>query len=300
MDSPETFTSTTSASAAPCRRSLTASTSPIPNSWDIVKGFSVLRHFQRETDNEYAGRPPQLRAGSRSMPSARVRRHAARLRVHDQRSAPRRRQRGDYQSDAAGTRRDRRGSRTRVRFRRLVSTCPPARRPRSSRRHRCVPATPSASTATASTSRATGASRTSTRPGNQFGVEEFDNSYFVQMNWNVDVFDRQFFGNVGVRYAMTRVESPGFTTDVAATGPRPIKARERLHRRCCRRSTSPIRSRRTSTSARGGQGDGAPAARATSRRPSAHVTTPTACPARSARSSWAIRRSSVPRRPTTT
>ena len=33
-------------------------------------------------------------------------------------------------------------------------------------------------------------------PGNQFTVDEIDNSYFVQLNWNVDVFDRQFFGNV--------------------------------------------------------------------------------------------------------
>ena len=32
-----------------------ASISPIPPNWSLVKGFSVLRHFERETDNDYQG-----------------------------------------------------------------------------------------------------------------------------------------------------------------------------------------------------------------------------------------------------
>ena len=62
-------------------------------------------------------------------------------------------------------------------------------------------------------------------PGNQFGVEEFDNSYFVQVNFDTQLFDRRLFGNFGQRNADTRVVSTGFTTNVAATGPRPLEAR---------------------------------------------------------------------------
>ena len=63
-----------------------------------------------------------------------------------------------------------------------------------------------------------------TTPGNTFGVDELDNSYFVQLDWNTQVFDRRLFGNIGVRYAKTGVVSNGFTTNVAATGPRPLIA----------------------------------------------------------------------------
>jgi TonB-dependent receptor len=63
-----------------------------------------------------------------------------------------------------------------------------------------------------------------TTPGNTFGVNELDNSYFVQVDWDTAVFDRRLFGNIGVRYARTGVVSNGFTTNVAATGPRPLTA----------------------------------------------------------------------------
>jgi iron complex outermembrane receptor protein len=62
-------------------------------------------------------------------------------------------------------------------------------------------------------------------PGNQFGVEEFDTSYFVQVDWDFEVFSRRLFGNYGIRTADTRVVSTGFTTNIAATGPRPLEAR---------------------------------------------------------------------------
>jgi len=61
-------------------------------------------------------------------------------------------------------------------------------------------------------------------PGNQFGVEEFDSSYFVQLDFDTMVFDHRLFGNVGQRNAETRVVSSGFTTNVTATGPRPLRA----------------------------------------------------------------------------
>ena len=62
-------------------------------------------------------------------------------------------------------------------------------------------------------------------PGNQFAVNEYDSSYFVQLDWDFEVFSRRMFGNYGIRKADTRVASSGFTTNVAATGPRPLEAR---------------------------------------------------------------------------
>jgi iron complex outermembrane recepter protein len=66
-------------------------------------------------------------------------------------------------------------------------------------------------------------------PGNQFAVDELDNSYFVQLDWDVDVLSRKFFGNVGVRYAKTNVTSDGYTTNVTSTGPRPLEASNNYH-----------------------------------------------------------------------
>jgi TonB-dependent receptor len=63
-----------------------------------------------------------------------------------------------------------------------------------------------------------------TTPGNTFSVNEADNSYFVQIDWDTALFNRRLFGNMGVRYAKTGVDSNGFTTNVAATGPRPLTA----------------------------------------------------------------------------
>ena len=62
-------------------------------------------------------------------------------------------------------------------------------------------------------------------PGSQFQVDEYDTSYFAQLNWDFEVFSRRLFGNFGMRKANTRVASLGYTTAVAATGPRPLEAR---------------------------------------------------------------------------
>jgi len=68
-----------------------------------------------------------------------------------------------------------------------------------------------------------------TTPGNQFAVDELDNSYFVQFDWDLEVLRRKFFGNVGVRYAKTAVTSDGYTTNVTLTGPRPLEASNNYH-----------------------------------------------------------------------
>lgn len=54
-------------------------------------------------------------------------------------------------------------------------------------------------------------------PQNAYAVTEDDDSYFAQLNFSLDVFDRALQGNVGVRYARTNLESNGFTT-----GSRPV------------------------------------------------------------------------------
>ncbi|MBM0106870.1 TonB-dependent receptor [Steroidobacter sp. S1-65] len=56
-------------------------------------------------------------------------------------------------------------------------------------------------------------------PQNAYGVIEDDQSYYAQLNFRFDVFGRELRGNTGIRYAMTDVEANGFTT-----GSRPIQA----------------------------------------------------------------------------
>jgi len=62
-------------------------------------------------------------------------------------------------------------------------------------------------------------------PGNQYSVNEYDTSYFGQLDFDFDIGGHRTFGNVGYREADTRVASSGFTTGPAATGPRPLEAR---------------------------------------------------------------------------
>jgi TonB-dependent receptor len=61
-------------------------------------------------------------------------------------------------------------------------------------------------------------------PGNQFSVNEYDTSYFVQLDFDFEVFGNRMFGNAGIRKAETRVKSLGFTTALAggSPGPRPL------------------------------------------------------------------------------
>jgi TonB-dependent receptor len=59
-------------------------------------------------------------------------------------------------------------------------------------------------------------------PQNQFSVSEEDLGYYVQLDWDTDLFGHRFSGNLGVRQADTDLTARGYTTNVAATGPRPI------------------------------------------------------------------------------
>lgn len=58
-------------------------------------------------------------------------------------------------------------------------------------------------------------------PGNQFAVDEYDTSYFVQLDWDFDLGGHRLFGNLGTRHAETRVVAGGFST-AGADGPRPL------------------------------------------------------------------------------
>ncbi|WP_129644453.1 TonB-dependent receptor [Peristeroidobacter agariperforans] len=49
-------------------------------------------------------------------------------------------------------------------------------------------------------------------PSNAYAVTEDDDSYFAQLNFSLDVWNRALQGNVGVRYARTNLESNGLTT----------------------------------------------------------------------------------------
>jgi iron complex outermembrane recepter protein len=62
-------------------------------------------------------------------------------------------------------------------------------------------------------------------PGNQFSVDEYDTSYFVQLDFDTEVFGQRLFGNAGIRKADTRLVSEGFTTALAGSnpGPRPLR-----------------------------------------------------------------------------
>jgi TonB-dependent receptor len=61
-------------------------------------------------------------------------------------------------------------------------------------------------------------------PGNQFGVNEYDTSFYVQLDFDYDLGGHRTFGNIGVRNAETHVKSAGYTPSTAATGPRPLYA----------------------------------------------------------------------------
>ena len=61
-------------------------------------------------------------------------------------------------------------------------------------------------------------------PGNQFSVTEYDTSYFMQINFDYDIGGHRTSGNFGVRDADTHVKALGYTPSVAATGPRPLEA----------------------------------------------------------------------------
>jgi len=65
-------------------------------------------------------------------------------------------------------------------------------------------------------------------PGSQFAVNEYDTSYFAQLNFDMDLAEHRLFGNLGIRQADTRVRALGATPSPAGAttpGPRPLDER---------------------------------------------------------------------------
>jgi iron complex outermembrane receptor protein len=189
------------------------------NNWSLVKGFSVLRNFQRETDNEYEG-------GHLNFD----------LKMTDQ-----------LKFQFGGTRREykfktnegRRNSNENINptLAELGLTASDLGRvydfgdgldlPAGTPREFFAPnidAFRDAIGFDCNCLNEFGDFRLSylSNPGNQFGVDEYDESWFIQVDWDFELFNRRLFGNYGVRQADTRVVAQGYTTNVAATGPRPV------------------------------------------------------------------------------
>jgi len=192
-----------------------------PASWSLVKGFSTLRHFQRETDNKYSGGHLNFN-----------------LRMTERLGVEFGWTHRDYEFS---TNQGQRLSNENINptLQELGVTAADLGRVYGFGTGLNVPAgTPTAFFApNMDAFRKTigfdcncvnkyGDFRLSylSNPGNQFGVDELDDSYFVQLNWDLPLFARRFFGNLGVRYAETDVTANGYTTNVAATGPRPLTA----------------------------------------------------------------------------
>ena len=194
-----------------------------PNKWSLVKGFSVLRHFERETDNDYQGGHLnfELKMFDRSRWSSAAR--IANTSSRRTRAAPS--QRSD-QPDARASSASRRTTSAACTSTATGSICRPERRHaffapnidafreidwlRLQLRQQygdCPPVESVESRATSSS------------------VNEFDNSCFIQVDWDFELFDRRLFGNVGVRQRRHAGRSrTGYTTNVAATGPRPLRS----------------------------------------------------------------------------
>jgi TonB-dependent receptor len=199
-----------------------------PNNWSLVKGLSVLRHFERETDNRYSG--GHLNFTWQMLDSLGVEFGWTRR---------------DYTFSTNEGRRP--GGNAEVlnpSLQELGVSAQALGRVYNYGQGLAVPAgTPTAFFAPdinafrriigfdCNCVNKWGDWRISylTTPGNQFGVDELDNSYFMQLDWSLEILRRRFFGNVGVRYAKTDVTSNGFTTNVTATGPRPLQATNTYH-----------------------------------------------------------------------
>jgi iron complex outermembrane recepter protein len=199
-----------------------------PNNWSIVKGYSVLRHFERETDNRYSGGHLNFKwqmVDALAMEFGWTRR--------------------DYKFSANEFRRPGGNAETlNPTLLELGVSAQALGRVYNFGQGLQVPAgTPRSFFAPdinafrsilgfdCNCVNKWGDWRITnlTTPGNQFAVDELDNSYFVQFDWDLEVLRRKFFGNVGVRYAKTAVTSDGYTTNVTATGPRPLEASNNYH-----------------------------------------------------------------------
>jgi iron complex outermembrane receptor protein len=220
MDSPETFTYDETAHGSMPAISYGFDLAN-PNNWQLVKGFSVLRHFERDTVNDYEG--GHLNFDLKMTDSLHLEFGASKReykfstnqgqRLSNEQINPTLAELGVTASDLGRV----------YQFGDGLDL--PAGSPTSFFAPN-IDAFRNAIGFDCNCLNKYGDFRLSylSNPGNQFAVDEYDTSYFAQLNWDFEVFDRRLFGNYGIRNADTRVVGTGFTTNVAATGPRPLEA----------------------------------------------------------------------------
>jgi len=221
MDSPETFTYDERAHGS----------MPIvnygfdladPNNWSLVKGFSVLRHFERETDNDYQGGHVnfdiKIAEGWNFEFGVTKREYKFKTnqaqRLSNEQINPTLAELGTTAQDLGRV------------YEFGTGLDVPEGAPKSFFAPN-IDAFRQAIGFDCNCLNQYGDFRLSylSNPGNQFAVNEYDTSYFGQMNFDVDLGGHRLFGNAGIRQADTRVRAAGATTNVTATGPRPLDER---------------------------------------------------------------------------
>jgi iron complex outermembrane receptor protein len=192
-----------------------------PNNWSLVKGFSVLRHFLRETDNEYEG--GHLNFDLKLTDSWRLEFGATKREYKFKTNEARRLSNEQINPTLAELGLTAQDMGRVYDFGDGLDV--PAGTPRSFFAPN-IDAFREAIGFDCNCLNEFGDFRLSylSNPGNQYGVDEYDISWFAQLDWDLDLGGHRFFGNAGLRKADTRVKAVGMTTNVAATGPRPLQA----------------------------------------------------------------------------
>lgn len=185
-----------------------------PNNWDVVKGFSALRHYQREVSNSYETGRLDFNFEIRDSLSVDF---GASARTYEFETRQLQRLTGETLNPSLLELGKSVGQMSRV-FTFGEGIDVPAGAP-SSFLAPDLDAFRNAVGFDCNCVNQWGDWRLSylSSPQNSFGVTEDDLSYYAQLNFDFDVFGRALRGNAGVRYANTQLESNGFTT-----GSRPI------------------------------------------------------------------------------
>lgn len=213
MDSPETFVYDERAGAAMPAMSFGFDLAD-PNNWDVVKGFSALRHYQRDVKNAYETGRLDFNFVIRDSLSVDI---GASVRTYDFETLQLQRLTGETLNPS---------------LLELGRSVQEMSRVFSFGEGLDIPA----GTPTRFVAPDLGAFRDAvgfdcncvnewgdwrlsylSNPQNSFAVTEDDFSYYAQLNFNFDVLGRALRGNIGLRQAETELESNGYTT-----GSRPI------------------------------------------------------------------------------
>jgi TonB-dependent receptor len=192
-----------------------------PNQWSLVKGFSVLRHFDRETDNDYEG--GHLNFDLKLTDSWRMEFGFTRREYKFKTNQGQRLSNEQINPTLAEL------GLTAQDLGRVYDFGDGLDVPSGAPRAFFAPDLDKFREAIGFDCRCLnkwGDFRLSylSNPGNQYSVDEYDTSYFVQLDWDLELGTHRLFGNAGIRTADTFVQAEGMTTNVAATGPRPLVA----------------------------------------------------------------------------